>query len=88
MQPCRNVMWCLQNVIDFWIVPGLKEEFVTERNDLVLFWTKIVSVRFLALRKTAQQFLVLFGATWLRESGLSAMNHIKDALRMVDRQAI
>ena len=52
-------------------------QFLAAKDDLVLFWATKVPVRFLALREAAQKFLVFFGSTWSRESGFSAMNHIK-----------
>ena len=39
--------------IDFQIVPGLKEQFLAAKDDLVLLWPTKVAVRFLALREAA-----------------------------------
>ena len=70
-----------QDYIDFKIVPGLKEQFLAAKHDLVIFWANKTPVRFLALREAAQKFLVLFGSTWSCESGFSMINHIMNSLR-------
>jgi len=45
----------LGDFIAFYMVPGVKEEFVAEKqNDLVLFWATTPPVCFLALRETAE----------------------------------
>ena len=50
-----------EDLIVFKVVPGLKEEFADEKNDLVLFWATEVPVRLPALLDAAQElFLVLF----------------------------
>ena len=53
-----------EDFIDFKIVPGLKEQFLAAKDDLVLIWATKVPVRFLVLREAAQKLLVLFGNTW------------------------
>ena len=69
------------NFIDFKVVPGLKNELNAAKDDLVLFWTTQVPVRFPVLIEAAHKCLVLFGNTWSCESGFSAMNQIKNNLR-------
>ena len=72
-QRCRTISLIL--------VPGIKNLFNTAKDDLVLFWATRVPVRFPLLIEAAQTFMVLFGSTWSCESGLSAINHIKNNLR-------
>ena len=70
-----------EDFIDIKIVPGLKEQFLTAKDNLVLFWVTKVLVRFLALHEVVQKFLVFFVSMWSCESGFSTMNHIKNSIR-------
>ena len=66
-----------EDLIEFKIVPYLKEQFLAAKDDLVLFCATKVPVSFPALCEAAQKFLVLFGRTWSLESVFSTVNHIK-----------
>ena len=66
------------NFIDFKVVPGLRNEFSAAEDDITMFWTTQVPLRFPVLNEVAQKFLVLFGSTRSCESGFSAMKSHKE----------
>ena len=74
-----------EDLIDFKVVPGLKQDFDDKKNDLALFWaTKVQCTGSASSTARATAKILLYSvslSTWSCDSGLSSMNDIKKALR-------